>query len=107
MQVRHRGFILVWAKNALCPVRLGVLYNLAPKGPCSRGYKQIAKEGRVPGLGLVMDRVRIAALRKSVVCVCVFLLDLSLVVNPGSPFIVSRGDKDLHELISLDGTVKP
>jgi len=45
MQVRHRGFILVQAKNALRPVWLWILYNLAPKGACSRGYKLAAREG--------------------------------------------------------------
>ena len=32
-------------------------------------------------------------------------MNLTLVVNPGSPFIASRGDRDLHELISLSGRV--
>ena len=45
MQVEHRKFILVRAKDALRPVLRWILYNLAPKGACSRGYKLVAREG--------------------------------------------------------------
>ena len=89
MQVWHRGFILVRAKNALRPVRSGVLYNLAPKGACSRGYKQVAREGWVPGLGFVVDRVLVVALAKSELGVCVWRPDPSY--EPWLPFYNLKG----------------
>jgi len=48
MQVEHREFILVRAKNALRPVRSGSLYNLAPKGACSRGVQAGCERGLSP-----------------------------------------------------------
>ena len=46
--------------------------------------------------------MRVAALWKSVVGVC---MNLILAMSPGSPFIASRGDRDLHGLSSLSGRV--
>jgi len=62
MQVRHRGFILVRAWNALRPVRSEVCIALHLKVLVVEGYKLVAREGYVPGLGFVVDRVLVAAL---------------------------------------------
>ena len=48
MQVEHREFILVRAKDALRPVRSGGLYCLAPKGACSMGVQAGCKRGLSP-----------------------------------------------------------
>jgi len=45
MQVEHRGFILVRAKDALCPVRSEVCIALHPKVLVVGEYKQVAREG--------------------------------------------------------------
>ena len=45
MQVEHREFILVRAKNALHPVRSVVCITLHPKVLVVGGYKQVAREG--------------------------------------------------------------
>ena len=45
MQVEHREFILVRAKDALRPVRSGVCIALHPKVLVVGGYKQVAREG--------------------------------------------------------------
>jgi len=62
MQVEHREFILVRAKDALRPVRSGVCIALHPKVVVVWGYKQVAREGSVPSLGFVVDRVLVATL---------------------------------------------
>ena len=45
MEVKHRGFILVRAKDALRPVRSGVCIALHPKVLVVGVYKQVAREG--------------------------------------------------------------
>jgi len=45
MQVEHREFILVLAKDALRLVRLGVCIALHPKVLVVGVYKQVAREG--------------------------------------------------------------
>ena len=53
MQVEHREFILVRAKDALRPVRSGVCISLHPKVLVVGEYKRVAREGQVPGLDFV------------------------------------------------------
>jgi len=98
MQVRHRRFILVRAWNALRPVRWGVCIALHPmvlvvgevQAGCERGLSPRSRlcDGQSAGRYSVDGKGS---------CACV---NLSLVVSPGSPFIASRGDRDLHEEIS-------
>jgi len=45
IQVEHREFILVRAKDALRPVRSGVYIALHPKVLVVGEYKQVAREG--------------------------------------------------------------
>jgi len=45
MQVEHREFILVRAKNALRPVRSVICIALHPKVLVVGAYKQVAREG--------------------------------------------------------------
>jgi len=54
MQVKHREFILVRAKDALRPVRSEVCIALHPKVLVVGAYKQVAREGLVPSLSFVM-----------------------------------------------------
>ena len=92
MQVQHREFILVRAKDALRPVRSGGLYNLAPKGACSRGVQAGCERGLSPKSRLCGGQ--------SVGCYyaseCGELCVLVLIMSPGSPFIASRGGRFLH-----------
>ena len=48
MQVEHREFILVQAKDALRLVRSGGLYCLAPKGAYSRSVQAGCERGLSP-----------------------------------------------------------
>ena len=45
MQMEHREFILVRAKDALRPVRSEVCIALHPKMLVVGGYKRVAREG--------------------------------------------------------------
>jgi len=63
MQVEHREFILVRAKDALRPARSGICIALHPKGACSRGVQAGCERGLSPKSRLcVVDRALVATL---------------------------------------------
>ena len=92
MQVRRRGFILVRAWNALRPVRSGVCIALHPKVLVVGGVQAGCERGLSPKSRLCGGQ--------SAGCYsaseCSELSELVLIVSPGSPFIASRGGRDLH-----------
>jgi len=83
-----------------CPTSSEIdgLYCLAPKGACSRGVQAGCERRLSPKSRLCGGQSAGGCSRSECVDrVCMNLVNLNLVVSPGSPFIASRGDRDLHE----------